>query len=102
MEVSVKKILALVLVLAAAGFGAGYATAAAAAAKTYQVTGPVVEVRPDAIVVKKGTDNWEVARDSNTKVTGGEPKAGDKVTVTYRMSAASIEVKPAAAAAKKK
>ena len=97
-----KKILALAVVVVLGSFGAGYAVAAAAAPKTYQVTGPVVEVRPDAIVVKKGTDNWEIARDAGTKVTGGEPKAGDKVTIMYRMTAASIEMKPAAAAMPKK
>src|SRR5689334_19325705 len=98
-----KKLLMLAVLMVVAGFGAGYAYAAAAA-KTYQVTGPVVEVRPDAIVVKKGTDNWEIAKDASTKVTG-DPKVGDKVTVTYRMTAAAIEAKPAAAAkapAKKK
>jgi hypothetical protein len=99
-----KKVLMLAVLLAAAAFGAGYAYAGAAG-KTYQVTGPVVEVRPDAIVVKKGTENWEIAKDASTKVTGGEPKAGDKVTIMYRMTAASIEMKPAAPAkapAKKK
>jgi len=100
----VKKAAVSVLALAAllGSFSLGYAFAAG---KTYQVTGPVVEVRSDAIVVKKGTENWEIAKDSSTKVTGGEPKAGDKVTVMYRMTAASIETKPAAAAkapAKKK
>ncbi|HEY2431281.1 MAG TPA: hypothetical protein VGI12_01310 [Vicinamibacterales bacterium] len=94
-----KKIVALALVLTAGAFGAGYATAAAAAVKTYQVTGPVIEARSDAIVVKKGTDNWEIARDATTKLTGSEPKAGDKVTVTYRMTATGIEAKPAAAKA---
>ena len=98
-----KKVLILAVLLAAAAFGAGYAYAAAAG-KTYQVTGPVVEVRSDAIVVKKGTENWEIAKDSSTKTTG-DPKVGDKVTVMYRMTAATIDVKPAAAAkepAKKK
>jgi hypothetical protein len=94
-----KKRLVLVLAIVLASFSLGYA---AAATKTYQVTGPVVEVRSDAIVVKKGTENWEIAKDASTKTAGGEPKAGDKVTVTYRMTAASIEVKPAAAPAKKK
>jgi len=89
-----KKRLVLALAIVLASFSLGYA---AAAAKTYQVTGPVVEVRSDAIVVKKGTENWEIAKDASTKTTGGEPKAGDKVTVTYRMTAASIEMKPAAA-----
>ena len=72
--------------------------------KTYQVTGPVLEVTDDKIVVQKGQDRWEIARDSSTKVTG-DLKVGAKVTIEYRMSAASVEVKPAAAAkgaAKKK
>lgn len=100
MKKAVVPVLALAVVLAS--FSLGYAFAAG---KTYQVTGPVVEVRSDAIVVKKGTDNWEIAKDASTKVTGGEPKAGDKVTIMYRMTAATIDVKPAAAAkapAKKK
>ena len=91
-----KKILVLSVVLVLASFSLGYAFAAG---KTYQVTGPVLEVRPDAVVVQKGTEKWEIARDSSTKVTG-DLKVGAKVTVEYRMSAASIEVKPAAAAKK--
>src|SRR6476646_5350432 len=98
MEVSMKKRLALALAIVLASFSLGYA---AAATKTYQVTGPVLEARPDAVVVQKGTEKWEIARDSSTKVTG-ELKVGAKVTIEYRMSAASIEVKPAAAPAKKK
>jgi len=94
----VKKVMALVVALVLASFGAGYAFAAT---KTYQVTGPVLEVRPDAVVVQKGTEKWEIARDASTKVTG-DLKTGAKVTVEYRMTAASIEVKPAAAPAKKK
>jgi hypothetical protein len=94
----VKKILALALVLVLAAFSAGYAFAAT---KTYQVTGPVLEVRPDAIVVQKGADKWELGRDAGTKVTG-DLKVGAKVTITYRMTAADIEVKPATTAAKKK
>ena len=68
----------------------------AAMAKTYQVTGPVVSVTSDTIVVQKGKDNWELGRDASTKVTA-EPKVGDKVTIEYRMTATSIESKPAAA-----
>lgn len=64
----------------------------AAQTKTYQVTGPVLEVTPDTITVQKGTEKWEIARTADTKVTG-ELKKGDKVTVEYRMTAASIEVK---------
>ena len=40
----------------------------AAAPKTYQVTGPVVEVTPDTITVMKGKEKWEIARDKDTKV----------------------------------
>jgi hypothetical protein len=68
----------------------------AVAAKTYQVTGPVLEVTNDMIVVQKGQDRWEIARDASTKVTG-DLKVGQKVTIEYRMTATSVEVKPAAA-----
>jgi len=64
----------------------------AAAAKTYQVTGPVLEVTADMIVVQKGTDRWEIARDAATKITG-DLKVGAKVTIEYRMTATSVEVK---------
>jgi len=69
----------------------------AAAVKTYQVTGPVLEVTSDMIAVQKGQDRWEIARDANTKVTG-DLKVGAKVTIEYRMSATAVDVKPAAAA----
>jgi len=95
----VRKILGLALILSLASFSLGYAYAAAG--KTYQVTCPVVEVRPDAIVVKKGSENWELARNSGTKVTG-DLKVGAKVTIQYTMTATEIEVKPAAATATKK
>ncbi len=73
------------------------AGAALAAEKTYQVTGPVLEVRDDAVVVEKGKEKWEIARTPDTKVQG-ELKKGEKVTVHYKMTATSIDV----AAAKKK
>jgi hypothetical protein len=66
--------------------------AVAAAVKTYQVTGPVLEVRSDAIVVQKGKDRWELARDANTKVNGNL-KVGAKVTIEYRMIATNVVVK---------
>ncbi len=83
------KRLALVLALAALA-----ATAQAAQPKTYQVTGPVLEVTADTVVVQKGTERWEIARSADTKVTG-ELKKGEKVTIEYRMTAATIEVKAA-------
>ena len=67
---------------------------ALAADKTYQVTGPVLEVTDSMIAVQKGKDRWEIKRDSNTKVTG-DLKVGEKVTITYTMSATDIEVKAA-------
>jgi len=68
----------------------------AAGPKTYQVTGPVLEIKDDVIVVQKGKDKWEVGRAPDTKVTG-DLKVGAKVTIEYRMTAASVEVKEAKA-----
>ncbi len=68
--------------------------------KTYQVTGPVLEVTPTAITVQKGNDKWEIARDGKTKITG-DLKVGAKVTIYYTMVAAEVEVKEAKGKAKK-
>ncbi len=73
----------------------------AAGPKTYQVTGPVLELKDDLIVVQKGSDKWEIARGKDTKVTG-DPKVGSKVTIEYRMIATTIEVKDAKAKETKK
>ncbi|HVO13211.1 MAG TPA: hypothetical protein VMX54_20885 [Vicinamibacteria bacterium] len=81
--------LPLAALLALAG-GSAYA----AAAKTYQVTGPVLEVSDTMIAVQKGKDRWEIQRDASTKITG-DLKVGAKVTIEYRMTATSVEVKPA-------
>jgi len=71
--------------------------ASAAEVKTYQVTGPVLEVTDTMIAVQKGKDRWEIARDSSTKITG-DLKVGSKVTIEYRMRATTVEVKSAAPA----
>jgi len=68
------------------------ASLAFAGMRTYQVTGPVLELTNDKITVQKGSDKWEIARDAGTKVTG-DLKVGSKVTIHYEMRAASIEVK---------
>jgi len=94
-----KKILVFASILLV-GMLIGAAVSAFAPTRTYQVTGPVLESRPDAIVVQKGTEKWEIGRDSSTKVTG-DPKVGAKVTVIYRMSAAEITVAAATPAKKK-
>lgn len=80
--------LPLALALAAPGF-------AAAAAKTYQVTGPIVALTETVITVDKNGEKHEIARTSNTKIDG-KLAVGSRVTVHYRMSAESIEVKDSA------
>lgn len=62
-----------------------------AEAKTYQVTGPVLELTPTTIVVQKGEDKWQIARGA-AKVTG-ELKVGARVTIEYQMVAKTVEVK---------
>ncbi len=74
------------IILLAASF------AIAGAPKSYQVTGPVLELTDDTVTVQKGKDKWELARDKDTKVTG-DLKVGQKVTIQYQMKAVSIEVK---------
>jgi cytochrome c1 len=75
------------------------APAFAAAPKTYQVTGPVLDVNDTTITVQKGKEKWEIARDKDTKVTG-ELKTGTKVTIEYKMTATSVEAKADAKADK--
>ena len=82
------------LLLASALFGAS-ALSAAGGAKTYQVTGPVVSVDGGVVTVMKGKDKWEVNLGSAIA-----PKVGDKVTITYTMTATGVEVKGAAKAPK--
>ena len=77
--------------LIAAGVFA-FASAAGAGARTYQVTGPVLEINDSMIAVQKGKDRWEIARDANTKVKG-ELKVDAKVTIKYTMTASEVEVK---------
>lgn len=58
----------------------------------YQVTGQVVEVTDSMIVVMKGKERFEMARDASTKVTG-DLKVGAKITAKYRITATAVEVK---------
>jgi hypothetical protein len=64
----------------------------AAGPRTYQVTGPVLEIKDDIVTVQKDKEKWEITRDKDTKVTG-DLKVGSKVTIQYTMKAATIEVK---------
>jgi hypothetical protein len=67
-----------------------------AGTRSYQVTGPVLEVTNDSITVQKGGEKWVIARDKDTKVTG-DLKVGSKVTIQYTMKATTVEVKAEAA-----
>ncbi len=60
--------------------------------KTYQVTGPILEMNDTMIAVQKGKERWEIARDASTKADG-ELKVGNKVTITYSMTATKVEDK---------
>jgi uncharacterized protein YxeA len=84
-----KRFAAVVLVLACVVS----ATVAFAAPKTYQFTGTVKVVDKDTLTVEKSaTETWTFSTEAATK---GTAKVGDKVTVTYRMVATTIEAKPA-------
>jgi cytochrome c1 len=72
--------------------GATLAAPARAADKSYQVTGPVLEVTDTTVTVQKGKEKWQLARNKDTKVTG-DLKVGAKVTIMYTMTATSIEAK---------
>ncbi len=90
-----------VVVLAGALQLAAASGAWAQSAKTYQVTGPVLELNDKVIVVQKGTERWEIARDEKTRVDG-DLKVGTKVTIHYRMTAVSVEPKAEKGEGKKK
>jgi RNase P/RNase MRP subunit p29 len=77
-------------ILLACVLGLAVTSLRAADAKTYQVTGPVLEVTPTYIVMQKGDEKWQVACDAATL---GGAKAGDKVTVQYTVVAKKVEVK---------
>ncbi len=76
-------------------------TGALAANKTYQVTGPVLEMTDSTITVQKGSEKWVLKKDATT-ASKGEVKVGSKVTIEYSMTATSIEAKEAKSPKKKK
>ena len=81
------------LILALVGVFFLFASLALAAGpKNYQVTGPVLEMKDDLIVVQKDKEKWEIAKDKDTKITG-DLKVGSKVTIQYQMKATAVEVK---------
>jgi hypothetical protein len=72
----------------------------AASPDKYQVTGQVLEVTDTMIVVMKGKERFEMARDASTKVNG-DLKVGAKITAQYKITATSVEVKADKATTKK-
>ena len=56
--------------------------AQADAVKTYQVTGPILEMNDSMIAVQKGKDRWEVARDASSQLPS-DLKVGDKVNFVW-------------------
>jgi len=68
--------------------------ASAAPSKTYQVTGPVIDLNAKTLTVQKGKEKFEIARVTETDLPS-DLKVGDKVTVQYFMTATTVEKKPA-------
>jgi hypothetical protein len=79
-------------VISVAVLPAAAGLARAETTKTYEVTGPVLEMTDSTVTVQKGKEKWQLARDKDTKVKG-DLKVGSKVTIEYTMTAKAIEVK---------
>lgn len=62
------------------------------ATRPIRITGQVVDVREDAIVVQKGKEKWEIARHPAATIKG-DIKRGARVTVDFRAIAANIQVR---------
>ncbi|MDH4134781.1 MAG: hypothetical protein OEV31_08310 [Gammaproteobacteria bacterium] len=62
------------------------------ATRPIRITGQVIDVREDAIVVQKGKEKWEIARHPAAAIKG-DLKKGARVTVDFRAIAAGIEVR---------
>jgi hypothetical protein len=87
-----RKLSLLVVILTVMALVAGIVFAASGP-KIHKVTGPVLSVTNDLIVIQKGKkDKWEIIRNADTQVTG-DLKVGAKVTIQYKMIATAVEVK---------
>lgn len=86
------KTLLSVLGIAVALQFASLSANSAETAKTYQVTGPILEITEKVITVQKGDERWEIARNDNTKVEG-ELKVGKQVTIHYRMVGVTVDAR---------
>ena len=80
------KIICLLAAVSLAFSGVAFA----AGAKTYQVTGTVIEMTGSKITVQKGTEKWEIDLDPTIKAKG-DVKVGATVTITYVMSATKVK-----------
>ena len=77
-------VILFVLALAAGGY---------ASAKSYQFTGVVKAVDSNSLSVEKSAkETWQFELTKDTK--GGTPKIGDRVTISYKMTATEIEMNP--------
>jgi archaellum component FlaG (FlaF/FlaG flagellin family) len=86
-----------VIVLLIAAFAAG----GRATTRTYQFTGVVKAVAGDALTVEKSAkETWQFEIAKDTK--GATPKAGDRVTVNYKMVTTEIAMNPGGSPAAKK
>jgi len=82
-----------ILLIAAILLVTAFVAGGFAASKSYQFTGIVKTVEGDTLTVEKNAkETWqfEIGKDSK----GGTPKAGDRVTVNYKMVTTSIEANP--------
>jgi hypothetical protein len=85
----VKRILSCILIL-----GLFVVFMIAASPKSYQVTGTIKALTDTLIsVAKSNGEVWDIGRDANLTVTGGELAVGAKVTIIYKMVAVSAEIK---------
>jgi sulfite reductase alpha subunit-like flavoprotein len=74
-------VILFVLALAAGGY---------ASAKSYQFTGVVKAVDSNSLTVEKSAkETWQFELTKDTK--GATPKIGDRVTISYKMTASEIE-----------
>jgi len=91
--------LKLIVVALSSSILTAAAFAAAIPAKTYQMTGKVIQFTNDVITVQKGNEMLEFGRMSSSKIPGAMAP-GNNVNVTYRMIATEIQITPAAGTAK--
>lgn len=60
--------------------------------RTYPVTGIIVEVNEDVIVILKGRDKWEIGRDATT-INADDLEVGSLATIYYTLNAETITVR---------